>query len=547
MMAKNQWCVRLTVVVSLVAAGFPIEILGESASPKPSPASQSWRELSSLVESSQSALQDYQFLALDLGSQNFSIREKATKALLNLGLRARKPLREAIQSPDPEVRFRAREILDQVPPLPNSWEIRSWLGGGKTEKAFEVPMGASPRNGPPLNILLSILEAIEDESLRLAIHCWLVRNYAEKDISQSNSDSVSQRALRAFFKGYQSQNQSADTLDSKEALVLYYYVRGRYEAGKAVPIATLAELIPSLPVECQHDLESILLTRSAKTNPVTLGTGSRTDLANFVAFWTKDKQARIRLTDEPNIGKKALFVCEFDGSQGGRLCKLEEGGSFVVAQTRLQGPNDFHILPGEKVLVAERNSSQITLRNIKGDICWSWQAPSAPIQCKRLEGGKTFFATFTDIGIVNSQGRLELSLPIKDGVRFATPTLDHCFLVLNSRGELLRLDARGTILNTISHCAGSSGSGYWGHVITRANGNLIVAFAGTHTIAEISPKGDLIRQASVRCPVNVKERDDGGLWVCSFDSKSVVELDPLWVQTRKIPLEGRPFGFGRMD
>ena len=542
-MAKNQWCVRFAVVVSWVAAGFSIQIHGQSEIPKPSPASQSWRDLASLVESSQSTPEDYQFLASDLGSQNFATREKATKKLLNLGLRARKPLRVAIQSPDPEVRFRAREILDQVPPLPNSWEIRSWLGGGKTEK----DLGASPRNGPPLNILLSILESIEDESLRLSIHCWLVRNYAEKDIFQSSFDSVTKRTLGAFYKGFQGANESADDLYSKEPLVLYHYFRGRYEAGKPVPIAKLAELIPGLPVDCQHDIETILLVRSGKTDPVTLGTGSRTDLANFVAFWTKDKNGKVRLTDEPNVSKKELFVCEFDGSQGGRLCRLEEGGSFVVAQTRLQGPNDFHVLPGDKVLIAERNSSQITLRNYKGDICWSWQAPSAPIQCKRLEGGKTFFATFTDIGIVNSQGRLELSLPIKDGVRFATPTSDHCFLVLNSRGELLRLDARGTILHTISHCAGSSGSGYWGHVITRANGNLIVAFAGTHTIAEISPKGDLIRQASVRCPVNVKEREDGGLWVCSFDSKSVVELDSLWVQTRKIPLEGRPFGFGRMD
>lgn len=546
-MAKNQWCGPLMLALGLVATGLEIKARGESADPKPTPASQSWRELTSLVESSQGQLQDFQFLASDLGSQNFSVREKATKGLLNLGLRARKPLREAMQSPDPEVRFRAREILDQVPPLPNSWEIRSWLGGVKSEKEPDRSSVGSPRNGPPLHILLSILEAIEDESLRLSIHCWLVRHYIEGDIPESNPDSLGRRALKAFFKGYNSEKEMPGATSPNEPLVAYHFFRGRYEAGKSVLVSRLAELIPELPVDCQHEIETMVLLRAGKENPLTLGTGSRSDLLNFVTYWTRDKKAEIRWTDEQTQIKKPLFVCEYDGAQGGRLCKFEEGGNLVVAQTRLQGPNDFHILPGERVLVAERNSSQLTIRNSKGDICWSWQAPSAPIQCKRLDGGKTFFATFTDIGIVNSQGRIELSLPIKDGVRFATPTADHCFLVLNSRGELFRLDARGTIIHTLSHCVGSSGSGYWGHVVTRANGNLIVAFAGTHTVAEISPKGDVIRQVSVRCPVNVREREDGGLWVCSFDSKSLLELDPLWVQTRKIPMEGRPFGFGRID
>lgn len=546
-MAKTRWCGRLAMVLGWVAAGLDFETHGETGDSGLTPASQSWRQLTSLMESSQGSLQNQQFLASDLGSQNFSIREKATKGLLSLGLRARKPLREALQSPDPEVRFRAREILDQVPPLPNSWEIRSWLGGAKSDKEVNGSSVNSPRNGPPLNLLLAILEAIDDESLRVAIHGWLVRHYGEGDIPAPVSDSLTNRALRAFFKGFHEPKDSPETVGVREPLVAFHYYRGRYEAGHLVPVAQLAELIPALPQECQHDVESILLSKSGAASLLTLGTGSRGDLAAFVTHWTKDRSARVRLADDPRGSKKGLFVCEYDGTQGGRLCKLEEGGNLVAAQTRLQGPNDFHILPGDRVLVAERNSSQITLRNSKGEVCWSWQAPSAPIQCKRLEGGRTFFATFTDIGIVNLQGRVELSLPIKDGVRFATPTADHGFLVLNSRGELLRLDAKGTILHTISHCAGSSGSGYWGHVIPRANGNLIVAFAGTHTIAEISPKGDLIRQASVRCPVNVKEREDGGLWVCSFDSKSVVELDSQWVQTRKIPMEGRPFGFGRMD
>ena len=546
-MAKTKWCGPLAMVLGWAAAGLDNKVYGESGLPQASPSSQSWRELKTLVESSQNTIPNQENLASELGSTNFSVREKATKSLLSLGLRARKPLREVLQSPDPEVRFRAREILEQVPPLPNSWEIRSWLVSNKKGNRGSEGLVESPRNGPPLNILLSILDSIEDESLRVNIHCWMARHYRENDLPTATPESVPVKTLKMFFKGFHGPRDGNETSGFLEPLARYHHLRGQFEAGHPISVYQLAELVPNLPQDCQNDVESILLSRSGAVNALNIGTGSRTDLASFVSFWAADKEAKVCITDEIKGNKKSLYVCEYDGIQGGRVCRLDELGNLSVSQTRLQGPNDFHILPGDRVLVAERNSSQITLRNSKGDICWSWQCPSVPIQCKRLDGGKTFFATFTDIGIVNLQGRVELTLPIKDGVRFAAPTADHGFLVLNSRGELLQLDARGTILKTISHCPGSSGSGYWGHVITRANGNLICAFAGTHTIAEISPKGDLIRQASVRCPVNVKEREDGGLWVCSFDSKTLVELDSQWVQVKKIPLPGRPFGFGRMD
>ncbi len=512
------------------------------------PSSQSWRLLTSLMESNSEPLDSARDWSTELGSHQFSQREKATLDLLSLGLKSRKPLRICLQSSDAEVRFRAKDILTQVPPLPNSWEIRSWLRSQTNREAQTSNNDPKPTAGPPLNLLLSLLESIEEESLRIAIHKWLAQNYSPNDLPTHLSPTYPIKLWCAYWAGYRSLEETTPSQNATDPLLSYNQLRGRLDAGNAVKGQSLAELVTGLPQDLQWDIETLLLSQEGKepTSPH-LGKGSRAEMDAFVAFWGRNPTLMVRHGQPQAPVKKSLFVCEYDGAKGGRICQLNEAGQIIPSITRLQGPNDFQNLPGGRILIAERHSSQITLRDAKGDILWLWQAPSSPIQCQRLEGGKTFFATFTDIGIVNCHGRTELSIPFKDGIRFATPTPDFGFLVLSSRGVLQRLDARGAVVQTISNMVGSAGSGYWGHAIIRANGNIIAAFAGTNTIVELSPQGDLIRQATVRCPVHLKENENGGLWVCSFDSQSLIELNPQWIEMRRIPLEGRPFGLGRMD
>jgi hypothetical protein len=50
----------------------------------------------------------------DLGSDDFSVREKATQGLSEIGRPALPALREALQSTDAEVRQRARRIMDSI-------------------------------------------------------------------------------------------------------------------------------------------------------------------------------------------------------------------------------------------------------------------------------------------------------------------------------------------------------------------------------------------------------------------------------------------------
>src|SRR5262245_31281781 len=50
----------------------------------------------------------------DLGSSDFRIREAATKALIEMGAKARPALEAAMKSENPAVRFRADQILQSL-------------------------------------------------------------------------------------------------------------------------------------------------------------------------------------------------------------------------------------------------------------------------------------------------------------------------------------------------------------------------------------------------------------------------------------------------
>src|SRR5687767_59343 len=51
---------------------------------------------------------------VQLGADDFRVRQQATDLLWQAGLAAEKVLREALKSNDPEVRFRAAAVLDKV-------------------------------------------------------------------------------------------------------------------------------------------------------------------------------------------------------------------------------------------------------------------------------------------------------------------------------------------------------------------------------------------------------------------------------------------------
>lgn len=503
------------------------------------PRGETWRFQSHLVSQADEPIEAISQWIGSLGATSFEVRDDATRKLLQAGPRARPYLREALLSADPEVGLRSREILSQIPKPPSSLEVRSWLV-------------STNRSGPPLHLLLNLLESIEDEALRVTIHNWILHQYPITALPKNLASTRAGRLLASFARGAHSQEKPtcpiSTDLSEESYLSSFHELVGFASNHEKAEISELVGLIPGLPIDLIWNAENHFIGQyqGNKTIPF-VGTGSTEEKSKAVQFWkeelSKKSPESINGVSNASLSKNSshLWVCEFDGSQGGRVIRLGNDNKPNHLIGRLQGPNDLQLLPGNRMLLAERNSSLITERDFQGNILWQWQAPAAPIQCQRIEGGLTFYATFNEVGTVDPKGKTDWAIPVSEGIRFAKVTPEFEVLVLTSRGNIMKLDPLGRRSKVIANRVGSSGSGYWGHLISKPDGSILACFAGTHLVIEISPEGQVKRQVSVKSPVHIRETSNGGLLVCSFDQKCIVELDSSWNEVKRIPLEGRPF------
>lgn len=504
------------------------------------PVGETWRLQSALISPQDESNQSFATLTEALGAASFDVRADASKRLGAAGPRARPFLREALHSPDPEIRLRAQEILAEIPKPPSSFEVRSW---------FTSTEGA----GPPLHLLLNLLETIEDEGLRPTVHAWIVRHYPTEALPKTLHTTRSGRILAAFVAGFQAADTSSQTRDISEEATLcsLHYILGAQLApntNSAQPKGwrDSVPLLAGLPLSAAWHFEELLLQQSPGVSlAAPIGHGSQAERARAIAFWKEEtsQQTTVSLDKENKENKKsdALWICEYDGERGGRVYRLGADNKPIDPIGQLQGPNDIQVLPGNRLLIAERNAMLITERDFKGKVFWQWQAPAAPIHCQRLEGGLTFYATFNEVGIVDPAGKIDWSTKVADGLRYARVTPEFEVQILTSRGTTMRLDPLGRKNKVVSERVGSSGSGYWGHLLPHADGSMFACFAGTHLVVQMNAEGKVVRQASVQSPVHIKELPGGRLLVCSFDQKCLIELDASLTETKRIPLEGRPF------
>lgn len=108
--------------------------------PDPSPADPSPTPDDSLVQSQQ-ALDSAEIdrLIRQLGAPRFIDRQMATETLSTLGLKAAGPVREALKSSDPEIRFRAHQILRVIRHDDRQRLINAFIAGVDIESEAELP------------------------------------------------------------------------------------------------------------------------------------------------------------------------------------------------------------------------------------------------------------------------------------------------------------------------------------------------------------------------------------------------------------------------
>jgi hypothetical protein len=91
-----------------------------------------------------------------------------------------------------------------------------------------------------------------------------------------------------------------------------------------------------------------------------------------------------------------------------RVVAVDRTGQARWQIENLDHPIDFHLLPGDRVLIAEYNGSRVTERDLKGKILWAVDLPGPPINVQRLANGNTFIALYGSAAQIVNQGQPQM-------------------------------------------------------------------------------------------------------------------------------------------
>jgi hypothetical protein len=332
-------------------------------------------------------------------------------------------------------------------------------------------------------------------------------------------------------------------------------LRVRYEAataltcaGERAAVPTLVALLNEAPLPLAWQVEDLLFRLAGERGPeVTLGAGGPAERRKcrdtWEAWWKRHggeaDLARLRWGD-PLRG--LTLACEFDGPAGnGRVCEFGQDGKPRWQVTGLQGPNDAQVLPGGRVLVAERNGNKVTERDRAGKVLWEHAAPSSPIACQRLANGNTLVVTWNELYEVTPDQKKVFTHTHPAGFRHAVRQRNGRIVYVASNGQVGELDAHGKLLRTITPANYATGAGYWASVEPLPNGRFLLALGGAGRVVEIDPSGKVVWECAQSSAVFATRLRNGHTLVASIEGRKVIEYDRTGKEVWSQATQGRPF------
>jgi hypothetical protein len=483
-----------------------------------------------------------------LGDDTFEVRERASQELLAAGRLALPFLRKALQDPDIEIMWRARSCLERI----NSPGLTPQLTAAARLLAARRPAGAAAA-------LLAFLPYAEEEEIEEAIFAALrVVGIQGQEPHPAILGAVTDaRPLRRAAAAHvlaactraAARPPLTRLLKDDDPRVRYEAAVGLLRQGDRSASRVLIALLTEAPTPLTYRVEDTLWGLAGDKAPANLSSANTADRQRGRTVWEawwKDQgdQADLNALNDATPVLGLTLVCEYDGVEGGgRLAEYGRDGKIRWQINNLSGINDAQLLPGGRVLVAERNAGQVTERDRTGRILWHHNAPGA-IACQRLPGGNTLIATFNELIEVTPDQQRVHTLP--GSFRHAIRLRNGHILAVTSPGQILELDADWTQLRSVTPTAYGNGAGYWASVELLPSGRLLVAYGGSGKVVELDPStGTVVWECSLPNCVFATRLRNGHTLIAGFEQRTLVEVDREGKELTKIPLQGRPFTIRR--
>jgi hypothetical protein len=486
-----------------------------------------------------------------LGDDSFEVREAASQELIARGRVARPFLKLALDDRDLEVVHRARNCLAAIQE-----------GEGVAKLAAVVRLVVRRQPAGAAATLLAYLPWADNDLLEEAVFAALVEvglrdGKPDPAVTAALADKIAvRRAAAAHVLG---RSPRAGAHRPLSRLLADPNPRVRYEAAAAVVgagdragVPVLIALLDDAPLPYAWQAEQVLYRLAGEQAPAaSLGSGditARRKCRDTWEEWWKDRGDRIdlaRLAKEETL-RGLTLVCEYDGAPGGgRVWEFDKGGAKLWEVTGLQGPNDVQVLPGGRMLVAERNGNQVTERDRQGKVLWRHSTPGSPIACQRLPSGNTLIVTWNDLLEVTPEHRTLHTRRERQSLRHAVRLPNGHVVYVAANGKIVELDSQWEEVRSIMPAAHGTGAGYWASVEMLPSGRFLLALGSSGRVVEVDGKGKIEWECSIPSPVFATRLRNGNTLVASFDGRCIIEVNRAGKEVRKQTLQGRPFAVRR--
>jgi hypothetical protein len=459
-------------------------------------------------------------LIRQLGDDEFKVREHASRQLVAIGPRARPALRAALESPDPEVKRRAEECLQQI----SEGATAAVIASAVRLLAERKPDGAA-------ETLLDYLPGAEDETVaetvRAALASLAVRDgKAEPAVVKALEDRVPVK--RAAAGAALARARLPEQLPAVRKLLADPDAQVRMRVALALAsvrdkaaVAVLIGLLDQLPLEETGLIDSFLDRLAGEAVPEAVLTGTeaaaRRKYRDAWAAWWKEHEARIdpaRLEQATrSLGYTMVVLLD-----QGKVMDLDTTNRPRWSFGELDFPLDAQILPSEeRVLVAEYKGNRVTERDLKGAVKWEKKIEE-PLAVQRLSNGNTFIATRTKLVEVDKDGKEVFSYSRPDGAFFMKVQRlrsgDIACVVNLGVARYVRLSRSGNEVKEVKtfgvdlHTSG-------GKLDVLANGHVIIPETHNNRVVEYDPDGKVVWSADVVQPIAALRLPNGNTLVTS--------------------------------
>jgi hypothetical protein len=464
-------------------------------------------------------------LVQQLGARSFRQRESASRQLLKWSTSARNFLEAAAHGGDPEIVRRAVLCLDEI----NN-------GPGPSLPSAAARLLARRGHPDAVAVLLAYLPFADDSSVQDDVLAALLTLAQDKDKTKTplkpalKDDVPIKRAAAAYVLG-----RSADKdvraavkklLADKEAVVRLRAAQGLLTAHEKDAVPVLIDLLVAQPADIVWQVEDLLLRIAGEGAPAVPPSSDSKAREKYRDHWAKWWQANAAKVDLPKLSQEPpqrgwTIISQMSTN---RVYEMDRQGKERWTIGGLKGPIDAHVLPGERVLIAEHHDSRVTERNLRGAVLWEQRLPDRPVSVQRLPNGNTFIACYSSLMEVTRENK-ELYNYRPEGTAgqiYAGQRLRNGRLVcVTLSGRVIELDsANGKVLRSFN----SGLDGCYSVQGGLPNGRYLVASYNKGIVYELDGDGKVRWQYTFPSAYHAERLANGNFLIASHGQSRVVEV-----------------------